>query len=256
MNPTITYAITVHNEFLELTHLLEVIYPYLQHNDQVLIQSDSTSVTDEVLNVIEEFAHQYAGSDFRITHESIPLEKNFGKFKNHLKEKSSCDWIFQIDADEYPSESLLTSLLFVLKENVNVDVILVPRINTVSGITQRHVDTWKWKIQVMEHPLLKSHTSLTTGIDPDTISLLRSNGCVIREHDDTLYYYMPVINFPDYQWRLYKNIPEIKWMNKVHERLQGFANYAHLPAEISWCMFHHKEINRQVQQNLFYNTIH
>ena len=25
------------------------------------------------------------------------------------------------------------------------------------------------------------------------------------------------INWPDYQWRIYKNKPEIRWINKVHE---------------------------------------
>ncbi len=152
MNPTITYAITVCDEYLELEHLLEVIFPFLQKNDQVLIQTDKSSVTNEVNQVIDDFSHQYIGSNFRITHESVKLEKNFGAFKNHLKKKSECDWIFQIDADEYPTESLLTSMLYLIKENKDAEVILIPRINTVEGITQDHIDKWNWNVSIIEHP--------------------------------------------------------------------------------------------------------
>ena len=37
------------------------------------------------------------------------------------------------------------------------------------------------------------------------------------------------VNWPDYQWRIWKNKPEIKWVNKVHEKLDGFLTYAPLP---------------------------
>jgi len=30
------------------------------------------------------------------------------------------------------------------------------------------------------------------------------------------------VNFPDYQCRIYKNSPNIKWKNKVHEVLEGY----------------------------------
>ena len=28
------------------------------------------------------------------------------------------------------------------------------------------------------------------------------------------------VNWPDYQWRIWKNKPKIKWKNKVHEVLE------------------------------------
>ena len=36
------------------------------------------------------------------------------------------------------------------------------------------------------------------------------------------------INWPDYQWRIWKNKPEIKWKNKVHEVLDGYKNLCSL----------------------------
>jgi hypothetical protein len=66
------------------------------------------------------------------------------------------------------------------------------------------------------------------------------------------------VNFPDYQWRVWKNIPEIKWINKVHERLDGFKVYAALPLDMGFedCyLIHPKTIERQEKQNNFYNTL-
>jgi glycosyltransferase involved in cell wall biosynthesis len=122
-------------------------------------------------------------------------------------------YIFQIDADELPNVDLLDMLPGILEANPEVDVYLVPRINTVSGITEEHIQEWRWRV----------------------------------EGDR--------INFPDYQWRIYKNIPTIKWVNKVHERLDGFKIYSTLPAQDEFCLLHPKTIERQEKQNEFYNTL-
>jgi hypothetical protein len=63
------------------------------------------------------------------------------------------------------------------------------------------------------------------------------------------------INFPDYQWRIYRRSPNIKWINKVHERLDGFKTYAPLPAIEEYCLYHHKDIKRQEKQNSYYNSL-
>ena len=63
------------------------------------------------------------------------------------------------------------------------------------------------------------------------------------------------INWPDWQTRIYKNKPSIRWQNKVHERLVGYETYAFLPEEKEWCLFHNKTIQRQEKQNSYYNTI-
>jgi hypothetical protein len=63
------------------------------------------------------------------------------------------------------------------------------------------------------------------------------------------------INWPDYQWRIWKNKPEIKWVNKVHERLEGFNTYAALPSQEELALYHPKSIHRQEKQNEFYSTL-
>ncbi len=64
------------------------------------------------------------------------------------------------------------------------------------------------------------------------------------------------INWPDYQTRIYKNKEEIVWKNKVHERLSGYETYSAFPEEKEFCLFHSKTIDRQENQNKFYEEIH
>ena len=63
------------------------------------------------------------------------------------------------------------------------------------------------------------------------------------------------VNWPDYQWRIWKNKPEIKWVNKVHEKLDGFKTYALLGAHEELALHHPKTIEKQVKQNKLYSTL-
>ena len=201
----ISIAITVCNEYQELKTLLDYLSERaLSPEYEIIVQIDEQNHTPEVLHAI---------LDRVIKHHFFPLNKNFAAYKNELIKHCSGEYIFQIDADELPNVDLLNMLPGILKANPDVDVYLVPRINTVSGITEEHIQRWRWNI----------------------------------EGDK--------INFPDYQWRIYKNISSIRWINKVHERLDGFKTYAPLPAEDEFCLLHQKTIERQEKQNEFYNTL-
>lgn len=68
-------------------------------------------------------------------------------------------------------------------------------------------------------------------------------------------YYQPVVNWPDYQMRIWKNIPEIKWRNKVHEVLENHNSFSALPAQEELALYHPKDIERQERQNAFYDTL-
>ncbi len=63
------------------------------------------------------------------------------------------------------------------------------------------------------------------------------------------------VNFPDWQGRLFKNRPNIKWEKPVHEMIAGFQTYAHLPTEKPFCIRHNKTIDKQEQQNQKYAGI-
>lgn len=63
------------------------------------------------------------------------------------------------------------------------------------------------------------------------------------------------VNWPDYQWRIWKNKKDIKWQNKVHEVLVGHNNYTDLPAIEEWALIHIKDIKKQEKQNNYYSTL-
>jgi hypothetical protein len=63
------------------------------------------------------------------------------------------------------------------------------------------------------------------------------------------------INWPDLQWRIYRNSYSIKWVNKVHEKLEGFDVYTHLPIEPEFSLLHLKTIEKQEKQNNYYDTL-
>jgi glycosyltransferase involved in cell wall biosynthesis len=63
------------------------------------------------------------------------------------------------------------------------------------------------------------------------------------------------INWPDYQSRIYRNSPDVKWKNKVHEVIEGHKQFTFLPAVDELALIHPKTIEKQEIQNNFYNTL-
>ena len=53
----------------------------------------------------------------------------------------------------------------------------------------------------------------------------------------------------------FKNDPNIRWANKVHERITGCKTYAHLPPNEELSLYHPKTIEKQESQNELYQNI-
>lgn len=167
----ISFAITVCNELEELTTLLNFLQNTISENDEIVIQYDEQGVTNDVLeylNIMEKM-HNYKVVGF-------PLNKDFATFKNNLSNHCEGDYIVNIDADELPSEYLIRWLPEVLKENP-VDVIYVPRINTVDGITENHVNKWKWNISKIESQIGEKEMDT----ESDEYKYLKKIGYIIEE---------------------------------------------------------------------------
>ena len=135
----ISYAIPVCNEHKELDRLLNLLIKNKRSEDEIVVQADLGNTTKEVYQVIDQ--HKY-----NIKLVEFALQGNFGAFKNNLKANCSGEWIFQIDADEYLKEEFIQHLPELLQDNPTIDLFLLPRINTVEGLTQQHIDTWRWRV--------------------------------------------------------------------------------------------------------------
>lgn len=142
----VSYTITVYNEAEELNLLLDYLLQRISVEDEVVIQSDSEKVTDEVEDVVSNYIDKFS----KLIYVKFPLNDNFSDFKNNLKKYCSKKWIFNIDVDEVPSEFLLENLHNILEDNRDVEMILIPRWNIVEGITEDHIKKWGWKFDEYE----------------------------------------------------------------------------------------------------------
>lgn len=205
----ISYAITVCNEIVEIQRLVSFLLEYKRNQDEIVILYDSKNGHKS----IEEFLRAKSVNAKFMWH-SGEFNGHFADWKNRLTELCSGDYIFQIDADEMPEWYLMQYLPEILEANPDNEVYLVPRVNTVEGLTQEHIKKWRWNVN--------------------------ENGWV---------------NWPDYQWRIWKNKPEIRWVNKVHEKLEGFKTYAPLSNLPELALQHPKTIDRQEKQNNYYESL-
>ena len=130
----ISYGITVHNEHEELNQLLEILTENIDSEDEIVVVDDFSN--EETQNVIKKY---------NVKHHQRKLGGDFAAHKNFVIEKCSGDYIFHIDADEYPNKILLQQLKQILTMN-DVDLVWIPRVNTVEGFTQRDVVEWGWRI--------------------------------------------------------------------------------------------------------------
>ena len=134
----ISYGITVHNEVEELIKLLEVLNKNIDKEDEIVVCVDGD---DEK---VEAVLGEYLSENRAIVYKR-KLDGNFAEHKNSVIEKSSGDYIFHIDADEYPNEILIQQLKQILEIN-DVDLIWIPRVNTIDGMTQQDIQKWGWKV--------------------------------------------------------------------------------------------------------------
>ena len=200
----ISYGITVHNEHKELELLLGKLLVSIDEEDEVVICVDGND--KKVRDVIELYS-----IDSRVIHYDRKLDGNFSDQKNSVIEKSSGDYIFHIDADEYPNKILLQQLKQILEMN-DVDLVWIPRVNTIEGMEEHHIRKWGWRVTENRW-----------------------------------------VNYPDYQARVFRNHKDIRWTRPLHEYITGCKTYSHLPPQEELSLYHPKTIQKQEQQNLFYN---
>jgi hypothetical protein len=201
----ISYAITVCNELTEVQRLIECLQKYKRTEDEVVVLYDNNG-TKEVFDYLQSI------EGIKLVWDNF--DGHFAEWKNKLSSLCSGDYIFQIDADEYMYGEFIDALPSILEANPEVDLYYVPRINTVSGLTQEHIQRWGWNVDELGR-----------------------------------------VNYPDYQTRIYKNVPYIKWKNKVHEVIEGYKQYTALPAVDELSLIHPKTIERQERQNKYYETL-
>lgn len=138
----ISFAITVCNEDKELDRLLNHLLENKYDNDEIVIVTDEANITKDVINVINKYQTECRHCIKVCSHN---LNNDFAQYKNYLNSHCNRDYIFQIDADEHPSPTLIDNIHSILESN-DIDLYHVPRVNTVEGLTQEHINKWRWDV--------------------------------------------------------------------------------------------------------------
>jgi len=214
----ISYAILIKDEIDYIKPLLERLNAYKDDEDEIVILQDIGPLPTDKQKEVSQYLLDELFNSRLSYYSSTTFKDDFSEIKNKLNSKCKGDFIFNIDADELPQIFLISNIKAIIEKNPTIELFRVPRINTVVGLTQAHIDKWHWKMTQTEQ-------------------------------------YGHIVNYPDFQGRVYKNTPEIKWINKVHEVISGTKSHADLPwfGQYEFAILHHKDISRQEKQNAQYD---
>lgn len=204
----ISYAITVKDELEYIQNLIPFLLKHKREEDEIVAVWDNRGdpkVRGYLTSREPKNYYVYEGN----------FNNNFADWKNYLNTLSSGDYIFNIDADELPSEFSIKMLPLLLEQNPEVEIFFVPRINIVEGITKEYIDQMHWSVN--------------------------EKGYINWEND--------------YQGRIFKNKDEIKWEGRVHEKIIGYKSYTYLPLLEEWALLHKKTFERQQKQNQLYSQL-
>ena len=133
----LSYAICVCTEHRELDTLLDFLTQVKDEEDEIVVLVDNTKDCKEVTMVLA----RYNG----LCIFSRAFNNDFSAHKNYLNRKCTGDYIFNIDADEVPTETLVKSIKDRIK-NENPDVIFIPRINMCLGQTSEFIKRREFRL--------------------------------------------------------------------------------------------------------------
>ena len=122
----------VHNEDKTLEKLLKFLVKWKDEGDEIVILDDYSD-NEKTKQILDFYV-----SAHDIVYEQRNLLGDFASQKNYLKNMGSGDYSFNLDADEMISRWMIQNVHDIIDGNEGIDLIYLPRINTVDGITEEH----------------------------------------------------------------------------------------------------------------------
>lgn len=176
MEKIISYAITVCNEIEEIKRLLTFLQKHKRPEDEICVLLDKPKAPSHMLDLL----YWHSSRDLIKLKESA-FQGHFADWKNELNRICSGDIVINIDPDEIPSVYFINNIPSIL-ENNNIDVIWVPRINTIDNIGLSHVKhKWGWNVSKFDNMVEEKEFDLNIPQDLDEYSLLKEYNLIIEE---------------------------------------------------------------------------
>lgn len=165
----VSYLVTSHNETNCLDKLLSILVRNKKNNEIVLL--DDYSTNPETLQIIEKHKNNIK----LVKHN---LNTDYGSHKNFGIDNCKGKWIFQLDADEYPTQILVENIDEIVIANDNNEVIWIPRLNFFEGLTQGDVKTWGWSCNTFKDLICEKIIDDKS----EEYKLLKNMGLILEEN--------------------------------------------------------------------------
>ena len=133
----ISYALLTHNEGQYVETLLSFLTSNKRPIDEIVIVDDYS--TDELTKSVLDKYKDQINLQYR-TFDGDHTQKNY------LNSLCTGDYILQLDADELVKPEFIEILPQILENNSETDLFIMPRINTVEGLTQEYIAKWRWNV--------------------------------------------------------------------------------------------------------------
>ena len=138
----LSYAIPVKDELLEIQRLLPFLIENKDKEDEIVVLYDSKNGSIGV----ESYLRKMNVVTSKFLWYPYEFDGHFANMKNHLTSLCSGDWVVQLDADEMIGDQFIPWVKGSIRANPEVHAFYVPRINTVEGLTDEHIQKWGWKV--------------------------------------------------------------------------------------------------------------
>jgi hypothetical protein len=206
----ISYAITISSEVDEPIDLIYFLHKNKQPQDEICVLLDKPKVHQWTLDQL----YRFSSSNW-ITLKESTFQNNFAEWKNELNSICTGDYIFNIDADESPSENLINNIHELIEMNPEILAYALPRVNTVRGLTPEHIAKWGWIV--------------------DNQKRINWPDFQIRIYKNTSKIY--------WKGKVHETL-------NIRDKAISLPIETH-----DWALHHHKDIIRQEKQNNYYDTL-
>lgn len=196
---------TDNNESSNIINLIKSITPQFDpyRDEIVIVDNYSTNKdTNDILNYYQTVDLPY----MRICR--YHLNNDYSVYKNYMISQCTKHYIFYLCANEYMTSKQIRDICNIVRHNLIVEMFYLPRINIYSQDNQ-----------------------------DDVLKYAHNNYLYTSKTDNDMYI---KIDWPDFQGRVFKNLPHIKWYGMVHPYITGEKTYCKLPMEEKYAILNDK----------------
>lgn len=143
----ISYCTTVYNEKEYIKTLLSKLTKVVTTDEEIIVVQtyrEEIETRENFFTEIQKIITDNPNIIYKTFHFEVS-SVGWNSVKNYMNRLSTKRYIFNLDSDEDYPENAFNVIRDVVK-NSNFDLVFIPRVNTVDGLTDEDVQKWKWNL--------------------------------------------------------------------------------------------------------------